>query len=68
MPDAPILFQFQFDKIFTFDFFVVFFTFLFVDIFDTIGTLVGVTTQAGLIREPLKTNDFSILFPVIPNT
>ncbi|HOX92386.1 MAG TPA: NCS2 family permease, partial [Spirochaetales bacterium] len=50
MPDAPILFQFQFDKIFTFDFFVVFFTFLFVDIFDTIGTLVGVTTQAGLIK------------------
>jgi AGZA family xanthine/uracil permease-like MFS transporter len=29
----------------------VFFTFLFVDIFDTVGTLVGVTTQAGLISE-----------------
>jgi AGZA family xanthine/uracil permease-like MFS transporter len=29
-------------------FLIVFFTFLFVDIFDTIGTLVGVTTQAGL--------------------
>jgi AGZA family xanthine/uracil permease-like MFS transporter len=27
----------------------VFFTFLFVDIFDTVGTLVGVSTQAGLI-------------------
>jgi AGZA family xanthine/uracil permease-like MFS transporter len=27
----------------------VFFTFLFVDIFDTVGTLVGVTTQSGLI-------------------
>jgi AGZA family xanthine/uracil permease-like MFS transporter len=48
-PAAPLLFQFQFDKIFTLDFFVVFFTFLFVDIFDTIGTLVGVTTQAGLL-------------------
>lgn len=48
-PAAPLLFQFQFDKVFTLDFFVVFFTFLFVDIFDTIGTLVGVTTQAGLI-------------------
>jgi AGZA family xanthine/uracil permease-like MFS transporter len=48
-PAAPLLFQFQFDKIFTLDFFVVFFTFLFVDIFDTIGTLVGVTTQAGLM-------------------
>lgn len=48
-PAAPLLFQFQFDKVFTLDFFIVFFTFLFVDIFDTIGTLVGVTTQAGLI-------------------
>lgn len=48
-PAAPLLFLFQFDKVFTLDFFVVFFTFLFVDIFDTIGTLVGVTTQAGLI-------------------
>ncbi|MEW6548140.1 MAG: NCS2 family permease [Spirochaetota bacterium] len=47
-PAAPLFLQFQFDKIFTLDFFVVFFTFLFVDIFDTIGTLVGVTTQAGL--------------------
>ena len=49
VPDAPIWFAFQFNKVFTLDFFVVFFTFLFVDIFDTIGTLVGVTTQAGLI-------------------
>ena len=28
---------------------VVVFTFLFVDMFDTIGTLVGVTTKAGMI-------------------
>jgi AGZA family xanthine/uracil permease-like MFS transporter len=34
----------------TFKFFTVFFTFLFVDIFDTVGTLVGVSTQAGLIN------------------
>ena len=50
-PAAPLFFQFQFDKIFTLDFVVVMFTFLFVDIFDTIGTLVGVTTQAGLINK-----------------
>jgi AGZA family xanthine/uracil permease-like MFS transporter len=48
-PDAPLLFKFDFSALFSFKFFVVFFTFLFVDIFDTIGTLVGVTTQAGLI-------------------
>lgn len=50
-PAAPLWFQFQFDKIFTLDFLVVLFTFLFVDIFDTIGTLVGVTTQGGMIQE-----------------
>jgi AGZA family xanthine/uracil permease-like MFS transporter len=48
-PAAPLLFKFNFSEILSFKFFVVFFTFLFVDIFDTIGTLVGVTTQAGLI-------------------
>lgn len=48
-PAAPLFFQFEFDKVLTLDFFVIMFTFLFVDIFDTIGTLVGVTTQAGLI-------------------
>jgi AGZA family xanthine/uracil permease-like MFS transporter len=48
-PAAPLLFQFDFSAVLSFQFFVVFFTFLFVDIFDTIGTLVGVTTQAKLI-------------------
>jgi len=47
-PAAPLLFKFNFSDIFSFNFFIVFFTFLFVDIFDTVGTLVGVTTQAGL--------------------
>jgi AGZA family xanthine/uracil permease-like MFS transporter len=49
MPSAPIFAQFDFTQIATFKFFTIFFTFLFVDIFDTVGTLVGVTTQAGLI-------------------
>ncbi|MCL2129497.1 MAG: NCS2 family permease [Treponema sp.] len=49
MPAAPLFFQFEWHNILTFKFFTVFFTFLFVDIFDTVGTLVGVTTQAGLI-------------------
>jgi len=50
-PAAPLFFQFDFSKLLSLDFFVVLFTFLFVDIFDTIGTLVGVTTQAGLISK-----------------
>jgi AGZA family xanthine/uracil permease-like MFS transporter len=53
VPASPLFFQFDLSPsvIFTFKFFTIFFTFLFVDIFDTIGTLVGVTTQAKLIDE-----------------
>ncbi|MDR1420265.1 MAG: NCS2 family permease [Treponema sp.] len=50
-PEAPLFLKFEFNNLLTFKFFTVFFTFLFVDIFDTVGTLVGVTTQAGLINE-----------------
>lgn len=45
----PILFQFQWEHIFTKEMVIVVFTFLFVDMFDTIGTLVGVTTKAGMV-------------------
>lgn len=48
IPDAPIFCQFDFSNVLSLKFFTVFFTFLFVDIFDTVGTLVGVTTQAHL--------------------
>ncbi|MDR0645068.1 MAG: NCS2 family permease [Treponema sp.] len=51
MPDAPLFWKFDFSDIFSFKFFTVFFTFLFVDIFDTVGTLVGVATKAGLIKK-----------------
>ena len=49
MPDAPHLFAFEWTNVFTLKFFIVFFTFLFTDLFDTIGTLMGVTEQAGLV-------------------
>lgn len=45
----PIFWQFEWHNIFTKEMIVVVFTFLFVDIFDTIGTLVGVTTKAGMM-------------------
>ena len=47
---APIFCQFDTDlsQIFSLDMLVVVFTFLFVDMFDTIGTLVGVTTKANM--------------------
>jgi AGZA family xanthine/uracil permease-like MFS transporter len=50
LPSAPLFAKFEFSNIITFEFFAVFFTFLFVDIFDTVGTLVGVATEAGLIN------------------
>ena len=51
---APIFFKFQFEHIFTFDMLVVLFTFLFVDMFDTVGTLVGVSSKAGMLDKDGK--------------
>lgn len=46
---APIFCQFEFENIFSLDMLVVVFTFLFIDMFDTVGTLVGVCTKAGMV-------------------
>lgn len=46
---SPIFLQFEFHNIFTFDMLVVVFTFLFVDMFDTVGTLVGVSDKANML-------------------
>ena len=45
----PIFCQFQFENIFTLDMVVVVFTFLFIDLFDTIGTLIGVCSRANMV-------------------
>lgn len=47
----PILFQFDFASVFTLDFLVVIFAFLFVDLFDTLGTLIGVSSKAGFLDD-----------------
>ena len=47
----PIFFKLDFSQILTFNFIVVLFSFLFVDIFDTLGTLVGVSTKANMLDE-----------------
>ena len=49
LPHAPLLFRFEWSAVLSYKFFTVFFTFLFVDIFDTVGTLVGICTQSRLI-------------------
>ena len=45
---APIFCQFEFSSIFSWDMLVVVFTFLFIDMFDTMGTIIGVHQGAGL--------------------
>lgn len=48
---SPIMFKFQWDQIFSMKMLIILFTFLFVDMFDTVGTLIGVSAKAGLLNE-----------------
>ena len=50
----PIFFKFDFSNIFSIDMLVVVFTFLFVDLFDTLGTLVGVASKADMLDKDGK--------------
>ena len=53
VPDSlsPIFCKFEWSHVFSLDMFVVVFTFMFIDMFDTIGTVVGVSTKAKMIDE-----------------
>lgn len=46
---SPILMKFEWTQILTLDMLVVVFTFLFVDMFDTVGTLIGVSSKANML-------------------
>lgn len=46
---APIFCKFEWHNIFSLDMLVVVFTFLFIDMFDTVGTLIGVCTKANMV-------------------
>lgn len=46
-----VAFQFEWDNIFTLEMLLVVFTFLFVDVFDTVGTLIGVSSKADMLDE-----------------
>ena len=48
---SPIFMQFEWHNIFTVDMAIVVLTFLFIDMFDTIGTLIGVSHRAGMVDE-----------------
>ena len=54
-PDvSPLCLQFEWNNIFTLDMLLVVVTFLFIDMFDTIGTLIGVMGSANLIDKDGK--------------
>ena len=46
---SPIFCQFAWSEILSVDMLVVVFTFLFIDMFDTIGTVVGVSVKSGMV-------------------
>lgn len=48
---APVFFKLDFSNVFSLEMFSVLFSFLFVDIFDTLGTLTGVATKAKMLDE-----------------
>lgn len=46
-----VAFKFEWSNVFTWDMLIVMFSFLFVDVFDTIGTLIGVASKADMLDE-----------------
>lgn len=48
---APIFAQFEWSHILSWDMLIVVFTFLFIDMFDTIGTVVGVSERSGMVKK-----------------
>lgn len=56
IPTTPYFCEFAFKEIFSdgkslFDFVIVMFTFLFVDMFDTVGTLIGCAGKSGIVQK-----------------
>lgn len=47
----PIFFKLEWSHIFTKDMFAIVFTLLFLDIFDTLGTVIGVSTRSGMVNK-----------------
>lgn len=58
----PICWQFDWKQVFSVDMLIVVFTFLFMDMFDTMGTVVGVSVKAGMIDKEGKVDGLSKIF------
>ncbi len=59
---SPIFLKFEWANIFTLDMLIVVFTFLFVNLFDTVGTLIGVASKIGITD---KDGNFPQLKPAL---
>lgn len=51
---APVFGKLDFSNVFSLDFIVIIFAFLFVDLFDTLGTLIGVSSKANMLDKEGK--------------
>lgn len=60
----PIFLKFDWEHIFTKDMVIIVFTFLFVDLFDCIGTVIGVANRANMIKEDGKIPRLKEIFMV----
>jgi AGZA family xanthine/uracil permease-like MFS transporter len=74
---APTLFQLDFSRLFEATFLIVVFSFLFIDLFDNAGTLIGVTHRAGLLdkdgnlprmKQALIADSFAAMFGALIGT
>ena len=60
----PIFMKFEWSNIFTTEMATIVFTLLFVDLFDCIGTVIGVTTRANMVGEDGKIPNLKKVFMV----
>ena len=59
---APIFAKFEWSHILSWDMLAVVFTFLFIDMFDTMGTVIGVSQKAGFVDEKGNVEDIDKVF------
>ena len=59
---APIFMKFEWSHILSWDMLAVVFTFLFIDMFDTMGTVIGVSHKAGFVDEKGNVEDIDKVF------
>ena len=59
---APIFMKFEWSHILSWDMLAVVFTFLFIDMFDTMGTVIGVSQKAGFVDEKGNVEDIEKVF------